>query len=143
MKIKRFVAASMREAIRMVREEQGADAVILSNRRVDGGIEVVAATDYDAALLQQTQRRTAAPGSADQDGPAAQAPAASAADARAELPQPPAPEMQQLRSEVGQMRRMLERQLAGLAWRDLSERQPERLAALRAMVDLGIETALA
>ena len=50
MKIKRFIAASMRDAIRQVREEQGPDAVILSNRRVDGGIEVVAATDYDAAL---------------------------------------------------------------------------------------------
>ena len=51
MKIKRFQARSMREAIRLVREEQGPDAVILSNRRVGGEIEVVAAVDYDASLL--------------------------------------------------------------------------------------------
>jgi flagellar biosynthesis protein FlhF len=57
MKIKRFIAATMRDAIRMVREEQGPDAVILSNRRVEGGIEVVAATDYDAALVQQAAAR--------------------------------------------------------------------------------------
>jgi flagellar biosynthesis protein FlhF len=57
MKIKRFHAKSMREAIRMVRDEQGPDAVILSNRRIPGGVEVVAAVDYDAALMQQTLRR--------------------------------------------------------------------------------------
>lgn len=52
MKIKRFLAADMRTVLRMVREEQGADAVILSNRAVAGGIEVVAATDYDEQLAQ-------------------------------------------------------------------------------------------
>lgn len=56
MRIKRFIASDMRTALRMVREEQGADAVILSNRPVDGGIEVVAATDYDEALVQQALR---------------------------------------------------------------------------------------
>lgn len=49
----------MREAIRLVREEQGADAVILSNRRIPGGVEVVAATDYDAALIQSAAQRSA------------------------------------------------------------------------------------
>lgn len=43
----------MRHVLRRVREEQGPDAVILSNRRVDGGIEVVTAIDYDEALMQQ------------------------------------------------------------------------------------------
>lgn len=65
MKIKRFIAPNMREAMRMVREEQGEDAVILSNRRVESGIEVVAATDYDAALVQHAALRSdAAPAAA-------------------------------------------------------------------------------
>jgi flagellar biosynthesis protein FlhF len=34
MKIKRFVAKDMRQAMREVREEQGPDAVILSTRRL-------------------------------------------------------------------------------------------------------------
>jgi flagellar biosynthesis protein FlhF len=51
MKIKKFVAPDIRRAIRMVREEQGPDAVILSNRRVDGGVEIVSAIDYDEALF--------------------------------------------------------------------------------------------
>ena len=53
MKIKRYFAADMRQAIRKVREEQGPDAVILSNRRVEGGIEIVAALDYDEALINE------------------------------------------------------------------------------------------
>lgn len=53
MKIKRFVAQDMRSALRMVREEQGPNAVILSNRRTEEGVEVVAAIDYDDALVQQ------------------------------------------------------------------------------------------
>ncbi len=61
MRIKRFTAPDMRTALRMIREEQGPDAVILSNRAVDGGIEVVAATDYDEALVAQALR-AAAPG---------------------------------------------------------------------------------
>jgi flagellar biosynthesis protein FlhF len=53
MKIKRYFAADMRRAIQMVREEQGADAVILSNRKVNGGVEVMAAVDYDAEMVNQ------------------------------------------------------------------------------------------
>ena len=53
MKIKRFVAPDMRTALRMVRDEHGPDAVILSNRRTEEGIEIVAANNYDEALVQQ------------------------------------------------------------------------------------------
>lgn len=53
MKIKRFSARTMRQALRQVRDEQGADAVILSNRSVDGGVEVVAAVDYDETLIHR------------------------------------------------------------------------------------------
>ncbi|GAA5078706.1 flagellar biosynthesis protein FlhF [Lysobacter panacisoli] len=56
MRIKRFIAPDMRTALRMVRDEQGPDAVILSNRPTDDGIEIVAATDYDESLAQQALR---------------------------------------------------------------------------------------
>src|SRR6056297_1956719 len=51
MKIKRFFAPDMRRAICLVREEQGPDAVILSTRNTAGGVEIVAAVDYDAELV--------------------------------------------------------------------------------------------
>ncbi len=53
MKVKRFFAQSMSEALRQVREQMGADAVILSNRRVDGGVEIVTALDYDENMARQ------------------------------------------------------------------------------------------
>jgi flagellar biosynthesis protein FlhF len=59
MRIKRFTAPDMRSALRMVREEQGPDAVILSNRAIADGIEVVAATDYDESLVTQALRAAA------------------------------------------------------------------------------------
>jgi flagellar biosynthesis protein FlhF len=50
----------MRAALAQVRAEQGPDAVILSSRRVEEGIEVIAAVDYDEALFAgATQKRTA------------------------------------------------------------------------------------
>lgn len=52
MKVKRFFAATMQEALRMVREEMGADAVILSNQKVGGGVEIVTALDYDEQLAK-------------------------------------------------------------------------------------------
>jgi len=52
MKIKRFFAADIRQAMRMVKEELGADAVIMSNRSVDGGVEIVAARDFDEQVIQ-------------------------------------------------------------------------------------------
>ncbi|PPD24397.1 MAG: flagellar biosynthesis protein FlhF [Methylobacter sp.] len=60
MKIKRFFAADIRQAMRMVRDELGADAVILSNRSVDGGVEIVAARDFDEQLIQNKAQKPAA-----------------------------------------------------------------------------------
>ncbi|MGB5938008.1 MAG: flagellar biosynthesis protein FlhF, partial [Rhodanobacter sp.] len=64
MKIKRFVAPDMRQAMREVREEQGPEAVILSTRRLDEGIELVAAIDYDESLVREAARHGAPPAAA-------------------------------------------------------------------------------
>ncbi len=47
MKIKRFFAKDMRTALVEVKETLGNDAVIMSNKRVTGGVEIVAAVDVD------------------------------------------------------------------------------------------------
>lgn len=51
MKVKRFFAADMRQAMKLVREELGPEAAIIANRRVAGGIELTAALDYEAPRL--------------------------------------------------------------------------------------------
>lgn len=53
MKVKRFFAQSMAQALKQVSEDMGPDAVILSNRRVDGGVEIVTALDYDENVARQ------------------------------------------------------------------------------------------
>lgn len=45
MKIRRFIGKDMREALNMVKQELGGDAVIMSNKKVTDGIEIVAAYD--------------------------------------------------------------------------------------------------
>lgn len=47
MKIKRFFAKDMRSALAEVKETLGNDAVIMSNKKVSGGVEIVAAVDFD------------------------------------------------------------------------------------------------
>ncbi|WP_420009900.1 flagellar biosynthesis protein FlhF [Xanthomonas sacchari] len=89
MKIKRFVAPDMRTAFRMVRDEHGPDAVILSNRRTDEGIEIVAASNYDEALVQRALdavRPDEAPRAAAAQAPAAPAPRAARSDSAAASP---------------------------------------------------------
>ena len=81
MKIKRFLAPNMREALKAVRKEQGPDAVILSNRRVGDYIEIIAALDYDEALVNQALRRTAPPAGTDDRVAAEPEPAIDAAPA--------------------------------------------------------------
>lgn len=59
MKIKRFFAEDMRRALLQVKETLGPDAVIMSNKKVNGGIEIVAAVDPDAAPAQPAEEATA------------------------------------------------------------------------------------
>lgn len=54
MKMKRYFAANARQALRELREEQGPDAVILSNKRVNGGVEIIAAMDYEDAMINNS-----------------------------------------------------------------------------------------
>src|SRR5690349_20490120 len=51
MQVKRFFAADMRQAMKLVRDELGADAAIIGNRRNAGGVELTAALDYKLSAL--------------------------------------------------------------------------------------------
>ena len=56
MKVKRFTAGSMQKALKKVRDEMGPDAVILSNHRVGGGVEIIVAQNYQPVSAHSTQR---------------------------------------------------------------------------------------
>jgi flagellar biosynthesis protein FlhF len=50
MKIRRFVAKDMRTALAQIKEELGIDAVIMSNKKIPEGVELMAAVDYNQAV---------------------------------------------------------------------------------------------
>ncbi|MEH6442291.1 MAG: flagellar biosynthesis protein FlhF [Oceanospirillaceae bacterium] len=52
MKVKRIFAPDMRQAMKRVRDEIGPQAVIVSNHRIAGGVEVVAAHEQDFERAQ-------------------------------------------------------------------------------------------
>lgn len=84
MKISRFFGANSRDVMRQVRQVLGPDALIVSNRSVDGGIEVLATVDGAFDDAPQHAQASAPQGYADGHAPA-RAPAAPVP------PQAPAP----------------------------------------------------
>jgi flagellar biosynthesis protein FlhF len=164
MRIQRYIAKDMRKALAQVREALGPDAVILSSGKVGDDVEVVAAIDaevaravesappardysrepdrYEAAAADQPrhaqllQGRRASSQLSEKIAPVV-APAIAAAQVS------PAPEQSALANEMKDMRRMLEAQLATLAWNDLSRRSPIQAAMLKELAQLGISQDLA
>jgi flagellar biosynthesis protein FlhF len=58
MQVKRYIAADMRQALKEIREDLGADAIILSNRPVKGGVEILATLDEKVSQLFTVQAAT-------------------------------------------------------------------------------------
>jgi len=160
MKIKRYTAPSMRAALALVRAEQGPDAVILSSRRGEDGIEVIAAVDYDEDLFVEVNRqRATAPAmkAHPEDAPAAAArPTPAPAPSAAAPPRPPAhtpargpnrPDMEfgAVQRQLHDLHHMLETGLAGMTWNDRRLREPLKARVLEELsaLDIAPDVALA
>src|SRR5690554_1270730 len=61
MNVKRYFAATAREALRALKAELGADAIVLSNRAVEGGVEILALPADEVGAVSAPPRREAAP----------------------------------------------------------------------------------
>lgn len=137
MKMKHYRAPDMRQALRQVRDAQGPDAVILSSRRISGGVEVVAAVDYDVDVEladvdnEPSRIESRIPTAADY---AALAQRFQGGQERQQISDLHADTHEELRT----LRRMLETQLATLAWNDLSRRAPIQTELLRQLTVLGL-----
>ena len=147
MKIKRYLARDMRQALRQVREEQGPDAVILSTRRVNGGVEVEAAVDYEQpthARAKQAPAQTRGYTNPQVDAVAEVAQGEDFAAEFAALSRPAEAEPAgSVGDELKTLRRMLETQLATLAWNDLTRRAPLQTELLRQLSTYGLSGNLA
>ncbi|MBI3771249.1 MAG: flagellar biosynthesis protein FlhF [Gammaproteobacteria bacterium] len=136
MKIKRFLGTDIRQAMRKVRESLGEDAVILSNKRVNGGVEVIAAVDYDESAIYDQQ-----PGVEN---------ATSQNSARGQNQEPVKPKvvwsqeptLLEMKGELRSMRGLLETQLANLTAVDFEVKHPLQHQMQQRMSKLGFGKAL-
>ncbi|MEZ5616472.1 MAG: flagellar biosynthesis protein FlhF [Rhodocyclaceae bacterium] len=77
MNIRRYFAPTAREALRRVKEELGGDAIVLSNRSVEDGVEITAVTASELPAFQEAawERHPGRASAADRGAVAASAPA--------------------------------------------------------------------
>jgi flagellar biosynthesis protein FlhF len=200
--IKKFHAQTTRDALRQVRDALGANALILSNRQVAGGVEIIAVADMDMAALAaqaepalwrtppepptprpvqppaqpartgltldeaKPQLATLADYLADRDVSTLIRPSPSRQAAHQAQPETPPPAkvaaveatadnntgvdarqtsgaVDELAKEMRLLRGMVEGQLAGFAWNDLTRRDPVRMEAMKRLLAAGFSAAFA
>ena len=112
----KVVAPSSREALRLLRERLGPDAIVLSNRVTADGVEIVGTTESPTP-----------PPSAPKPLPVL----ASVSEGGSVL------------QEIHSMRGMIEEQLAGLTWNEKQRRDPVRGHLLRTLLGAGFSARLA
>ena len=134
MKIKRFVAQDMRQALRMVREALGDEAVILSNKSVEGGMEITAAVDLVDDVTPDT---------VDQRIPNSQNAAGEGASSNDEANRHDSDPLADMRREMQGLRRWMQAELSGLSWYDLGQRAPHSQELLGRLMSLGLAPELA
>lgn len=207
MNVKRFFAPTAREALRKVKGDLGADAIVLSNRGVEGGVEIMALpadalnvvnraaapaappapqpaaqpgprpqvrsgrdadADFTVSLSSRGQQRVAeknwrpfvAPQvdakPVAQPAPAVKQPVAVVTDTSAEpqrrdkAPRPSrvdetkqsAPD-ERVMKELQSIRGMIEQQLAGFAWGEMSRTAPAKSLLMSELLDAGFSAHLA
>jgi flagellar biosynthesis protein FlhF len=151
MNVRKFYARTSREALRKVRDVLGPNAVILSNRSVEGGVEILALSADEASSM------AAAAGDVGGAPPLIPQPVGDII-AKPVPPEPLStvcgvhrfddssracpPEFAVLKSEIQSLRSTLEARLAEISWGSLQKREPIRAALLREMLNTGFSPSL-
>lgn len=151
MKVKRYIAATSKEALRQIKEELGVDAVILSNRKTKDGIEIMALADSEMSSLVEASPAVPSISHPEQNNalraaePHPQIPflAAESAEVQKKPPEGISVSLaQDIIAEIQAMRSTLEDQLATVAWGNFTQRRPEKVKIMRAMLDAGFSPLL-
>jgi flagellar biosynthesis protein FlhF len=160
MKLRTFYADTAREALRLVRAHLGEGALIVSNRKVGGRVEIMAASPGEfqvvtGAVAPPRPARPApvrAPGASTPGGlrPADAGAARRAPDRAAPIPplEPGASpdagtDRFDLVHEVRMLRSLVEGQLAAIAWGDLERQDRTKLEVARRLLRAGFGMKLA
>lgn len=161
MNVRKFTANTSREALRLLREALGSDAVILSNRSVDGKVEILAMADETISAMAPSEPVLTRPAVSEPvritppTMAARQMPAEPVAQTRtAQFAREPVAhqaaglmpassgELNDVMSEIRSMRSMLESQLAEISWSNTQRRQPHKAEVLKEMLATGLSASL-
>ena len=154
MNVHKFTATTSRDALRKVRDMLGTDAVILSNRTIEGGVEILALTNDDMSAIAPPSAEKKMPpapmvanppagkSAADNDQLSNLADALEIVRTMSIAQEAAANEHTEVMSEIRSMRGMLETQLAEISWSTLQKREPGRSAVLRELLAAGFSASL-
>lgn len=121
-KAETFVASDMRQAMALVRQALGNDAMILSTKRVGGQTEIKAVAEtVTPAEARKIQAAPPQPQVAEKQA--------------AEL----SPVISNIQEEIGRLRMMFESELAQLSWREQGRHQPNRHALISRFEAAGVD----
>jgi flagellar biosynthesis protein FlhF len=161
----KIIAATTTEALKLVREQVGGDALVLSTRDTPQGVEIVAISPEALAKMSQrtevkappavSQPEAAVPNAKPLTAPAnsptsSAAPAAFKSSATGYAPgfkasSAPAPEdkrVDKLLEEFSEVKQLLQTHLSARAWDDMQAQSTEKAEALRILLNAGFSPQL-
>lgn len=136
MNVRRYRAKDMSDAMRQVREHQGPDAVILSSRRVEGMLEIVAALDSEDAPANAVGARSATSAHAGGRPGATRSP-----NGRGAVPVDP--ELDAMRRELSDLRHLLVQQNGASESAQWAARHPLAAELVAGLTECGFNEKLA
>ena len=152
MNVRKFIAATAREALHKVKEMLGPEAIILSNRAIPGGVEIMAVAASEMEMIvsppprQERDEDFTVRISALKESRLAQGvpPARQALQPERASPKPaekPGTQAEivsaEVMEEIRSLRRMVEQHFAGASWGESARSEPVKTEILRQMLDAG------
>ncbi len=154
MNVKKYLAANSREALRMVKSDLGDDAVILSNRQVLNGVEIMALANSDVSSLVAGPGKEEATTSLEEQFPPTYSPSRLAhtqesahethATSQTNKADSNASEVlaKDVINEIKAMRHTLENQIATVAWGNFTQKNPTKMRILHTLLNAGFSPLL-
>ena len=151
MNVRKFIAATAREALHKVKEMLGPEAIILSNRAIPGGVEIMAVAASEMEMIvsppprQERDEDFTVRISALKESRLAQGVPPARQALQAERPPQPVERSEaqaevvsaEVMEEIRSLRRMVEQHFAGASWGESARTEPVKTEILRQMLDAG------
>ncbi len=132
MNVKKYRAADSQQAMRLIQQQHGPDAVVLGCHQVPGGVEFVVAVEDGADSEPAVQKEAAAAGrepEGERHFSGSEPRVAWSQDA----------ELLSLKQELDSVRSMLERHFSGQVWQSMSQGRPGCESAMELLAEMGID----